>query len=74
MGFEYLIRFTVSYGGSKAGTERTDKPNLHYYRYCIQKIGYRYMSRDDLQEEVSKIGWLSGWMIFKIYKPACLQR
>ena len=28
MGFENLIRFTGSYGRSKAGTERTDKPHL----------------------------------------------
>lgn len=47
----------------------------HYCRYYIQKPGYWHMPQDEgLTGGSSKIGWLSGWMIFKICKPVCLQR
>jgi hypothetical protein len=54
MGFENLIRFTVSYGRSKAGTE---SPICHYCRYYIQKLGCWHMSQDEgLTGGSSKIG------------------
>lgn len=37
MGFENLIRFTVSYERSKAGTERTDKPHLSLLQILYPK-------------------------------------
>jgi hypothetical protein len=37
MGFENLIRLAVSYGRSKAGTERTDKPYLSLLQILYPK-------------------------------------
>jgi len=37
MGFENLIRFTVSYGRSKAGTERTDTLHLSLLQILYPK-------------------------------------
>jgi hypothetical protein len=39
MGFENVIRFTVSHGRSKADTERTDKPHLSLLQILYPKTG-----------------------------------
>ena len=77
MGFENLIRFIVSCGRSKAGTERTDRPHLSLLQILYPKTWLLAQSQEEgLNRRSSKIAWLSGWMILEIYlyKPVCLQR
>jgi hypothetical protein len=62
MVFENFIRIAVSYGRSKAGTERTDKPHLsllQILRPATTVVGTCH-KMEDVQEEVEsrKAKWL----------------